>query len=222
MKKLLSISNKRKSIFFNLLITAIFLALGILLSSLLLIADPNGGFVSMIFVLMVVLIARLTDGYLYGAVASFISVTCVNYIFTYPYWEFNFTIAGYPLTFLTMLSVSLTISAMTSQIKQQEQMRIESERETMRANLLRAVSHDLRTPVDLLPSIFSIGTRQITRDSDSRRNMGIGLSVCYSIVQAHNGIMRAENIPDGGSEFSFTLPLGEEQFLMEDLPYEDS
>lgn len=87
------------------LITAGLLSLGILLSWLLMLADPSGGFVSMIFVLMVVIIARLTRGFLCGVTASFISVICVNYIFTYPYWEFNFTISGYPLTFLTMLSV---------------------------------------------------------------------------------------------------------------------
>ena len=121
--------------------------LGTIVSALLLIADPTGGFVSMIFVLMVVLVARLTDGYVYGVTASFIGVICVNFVFTYPYLAFNFTMTGYPVTFLTMLSVSLIVSTLTSQIKQQEQLRMETERETMRANLLRAVSHDLRTPL---------------------------------------------------------------------------
>lgn len=351
----------------NMLITLFFLSLGILLSALLFIADPADGFVSMIFVLMVVLIARLTDGYRYGVAASFVSVICVNYIFTYPYWEVNFTIAGYPLTFFTMLSVSLLISAMTSQIKQQELIRTETEREIMRANLLRAVSHDLRTPLtsivgsasailenneilsqdqkhtllksirdeaqwlirmvenllsitrigdtpanlnkqpemveeifssvaakfqkrfpeisltasvprapllvpmdailieqvlmnlmenaayhsgcteidiaadrsnqeaifrvrdngngipeDLLPHIFSVAGSRAVEDTDRRRNMGIGLSVCHSIVLAHEGTMRAANTSENGALFQFTLPLGEEQLIMEDFPYEDS
>ena len=128
-------------------VTAGLLLLGCALSGALLALDHTGGFVSMIFVLVVVLVARLTDGYAYGAAASFVGVVCVNYIFTYPYWEFNFTISGYPLTFFTMLSVSLIVSALTSQIKRQEQLRVETDRETMRANLLRAVSHDLRTPL---------------------------------------------------------------------------
>ena len=129
------------------LITLGLLLLGYGLSNLLLLADPGGGFVSMIFVLMVVLTARLTEGYACGVAASFVGVICVNYVFTFPYWEFNFTISGYPLTFLTMLSVSLIVSALTSQNKRQEHLRMENERETMRANLLRAVSHDLRTPL---------------------------------------------------------------------------
>ena len=45
--------------------------------------------------------------------------------------------------------------------------------------------------------------------ADGRRNMGIGLSVCMSIVQAHGGTMQAENRETGGALFSFTLPLEE-------------
>jgi len=44
---------------------------------------------------------------------------------------------------------------------------------------------------------------------DSKRNMGIGLSVCMSIVKAHKGNMRAENISTGGARVSFWLPLEE-------------
>ena len=138
---------ERRHILRDILITAGLLLLGVLLSTLLMIVDHTGGFASMIFVLMVVLVARLTDGYVYGVAASFFSVILVNYAFTYPYGAVDFTIAGYPLTFLTMLSVSLIVSAMTSQIKRQEKQRIEAEREALRANLLRAVSHDLRTPL---------------------------------------------------------------------------
>lgn len=138
---------ERRHILRDILITAGLLLLGALLSTLLMIVDHTGGFASMIFVLMVVLVARLTDGYVYGVAASFFSVILVNYAFTYPYGAVDFTIAGYPLTFLTMLSVSLIVSAMTSQIKRQEKQRIEAEREALRANLLRAVSHDLRTPL---------------------------------------------------------------------------
>ena len=39
------------------------------------------------------------------------------------------------------------MSALTTQIKWQEQMRLEVEKEKTRANLLRAVSHDIRTPL---------------------------------------------------------------------------
>ena len=46
-----------------------------------------------------------------------------------------------------MLVVAIITSMMTTQIKKQSEVRVEVEREKMRGNLLRAVSHDLRTPL---------------------------------------------------------------------------
>ena len=103
--------------------------------------------VPLLFVLAVLLVSRYTDGYKYGIFASFVAVVGVNYAFTYPYFALNFTIAGYPLTFLVMLIVSAVVSTLTTQIKQQEHIRMEAEKEKMRGNLLRAVSHDIRTPL---------------------------------------------------------------------------
>ena len=103
--------------------------------------------VPLIFVLAVMLVSRLTSGYFYGILASLFSVFFVNYVFTYPYFAFNFTIAGYPLTFISMLGVSLVICTLTTRIQMQEAVRLEAEKENMRANLLRAISHDLRTPL---------------------------------------------------------------------------
>ena len=42
---------------------------------------------------------------------------------------------------------------------------------------------------------------------DSRRGMGLGLSICASIVKAHGGQISGENLPEGGALFRFTLPL---------------
>ena len=325
------------------------------LCALLRMIDSSDVFVALIFECAVVLVSRFTDGYLFGLLASFLGVFGVNWIFTYPYMQLNFTISGYPLTFLVMLAVSVVVSALTTQIKQQEKLRAEAEKEKMRGNLLRAVSHDIRTPLTaivggidailengeklspetrtsllenmrdesnwligvvenllsvtrmsgasnikkeleageevlgaasmkfqrhypatrveisapdtllmipmdiilieqvlinlmenavqhgktttqislrltrrenfalfevsddgqgiepaLLPRLFD---GYLTRDqesiSDKRRNMGIGLSVCKSIVQAHGGEMRAANRPGGGAILQFTLPLEE-------------
>ncbi len=41
---------------------------------------------------------------------------------------------------------------------------------------------------------------------DAHRGMGIGLSICRAIVRAHQGSIRAWNMPDGGAVFEFTLP----------------
>jgi len=36
--------------------------------------------------------------------------------------------------------------------------------------------------------------------------MGIGLSVCQSIIKAHDGFLAAGNNPEGGAFFRFGLP----------------
>ncbi len=103
--------------------------------------------VPMIFVLAVLVVALCTEGYFYGLLAAGSSVLGVNYAFTYPYLKLDFSVYGYPLTFMTMLAVGFAVSTLTTRLKAQEKLRAESEREKMRANLLRAVSHDLRTPL---------------------------------------------------------------------------
>ena len=114
----------------------------------------NSGNIALIYILTLIIIIRYTDGYLPGLVFSIIAVICVNYLFTYPYFELNFTLSGYPVTFLEMLGVTLLISTMTTNMKQQalmiaekDKLLSETEKEKMRANLLRAISHDLRTPL---------------------------------------------------------------------------
>lgn len=131
----------------DLLVTVCILLCAAAVCILLRAADTSDGFASPIFVLAVLLISRFTTGYLFGLIASVLGVICVNFIFTYPYWAFNLTISGYPLTFLSFLAVSVITSTLTTQIKRQEQLRIENEKEKMRANLLRSVSHDIRTPL---------------------------------------------------------------------------
>ena len=103
--------------------------------------------VPLLFVLAVLFVSRFTEGYSYGIIASMVAVVAVNYMFTFPYFQINFTITGYPLTFIAMLAVAVSVSTLTTQIKRQEQLRREAEQEKMRANLLRAVSHDIRTPL---------------------------------------------------------------------------
>ena len=44
---------------------------------------------------------------------------------------------------------------------------------------------------------------------DGRRGLGLGLSLCRSIVQAHGGSITVEDNYPKGAIFSFTLPLAE-------------
>ena len=103
--------------------------------------------IPMIFVLGVFLVSWKTRGYFWGIAASLISVLVVNYTFTYPYWAFDLMSPECVFSAVIMLIVAVMTGTLTTQLKVQEKIRAEIERERMRGNLLRAVSHDLRTPL---------------------------------------------------------------------------
>ena len=99
-----------------------------------------------IMALAVFVISYVTDGFLYGIIASMLSVLVLNFAFVFPYFAFNFNIPENIISAVVMLAITIMTSTLTAQLKMQEKVRIESEKEKMRGNLLRAVSHDLRTP----------------------------------------------------------------------------
>ena len=112
-------------------------------------ASQNGdtGYVYMIFLLDVFLTALLTEGFFFSLIISIFAVLSVDYIFTPPYWNVSFTLSGFPLTFLVTMTISVVTGIVTSRAKQMDEVRREAELERMHGNLLRAVSHDIRTPL---------------------------------------------------------------------------
>lgn len=57
------------------------------------------------------------------------------------------------------------------------------------------------------PTLFEGYSSGKNKSSDSSRGMGIGLSICRSIIKAHNGKIEAKNKTGGGAVFRFILPL---------------
>ena len=99
------------------------------------------------FVFAVFLVSLLTQGYFWGVAASVIGMLLVNYAFTFPYFALNFMIPSNFYSALVMAIIAVLTSALITKVKHQEAMKTEVEKEKMRANLLRAISHDLRTPL---------------------------------------------------------------------------
>ena len=104
-------------------------------------------YVAMIFLLDVFLTAFFTDGFLFSLLDAVLGVLSVDYIFTEPYWHISFTLSGVPVTFLVMMTISILTGILTSRAKQLDAVSREAEREKLYAGLLRAVSHDIRTPL---------------------------------------------------------------------------
>ncbi|MBD9227202.1 MAG: DUF4118 domain-containing protein [Clostridiales bacterium] len=111
--------------------------------------DKTGdtSYVAMLFLTDVFLTAVLTDGYLFSILCAVLGVFSVDYIFTEPYWHISFTLAGFPLTFLVMMTISILAGALASRAKQMEATQRQMIREKMRGNLLRGMGHDIRTPL---------------------------------------------------------------------------
>lgn len=59
-----------------------------------------------------------------------------------------------------------------------------------------------------LPNLFETFYTSQTKSADAKKGIGLGLSICESIVKAHGGTIGAKNrMDEPGAEFMFTLPL---------------
>ena len=132
--------------------------------------------IPMFFVLGVFLVSVLTSGYAWGISASLFSVLAVNYAFTFPYFEVNFSIPVNFFSAVVMLVVAVITCALPTKIKHAEKLKADSEREKMRANLLRAVSHDLRTPLTTIYGSSSMLLENFDRyPAEDRQNLLRGI-----------------------------------------------
>jgi two-component system sensor histidine kinase KdpD len=62
---------------------------------------------------------------------------------------------------------------------------------------------------EALPWCVKTGVAVTQKRPDAARGMGIGLTICDTIVKAHGGTLEAENRAEGGAAFRFMLPLEE-------------
>lgn len=61
-------------------------------------------------------------------------------------------------------------------------------------------------PKDFLPKIFD--PYFSTKQRGDRKGMGLGLTICHSIVQKHRGAISVDSIPGVGTTFNIFLPAG--------------
>jgi two-component system sensor histidine kinase KdpD len=59
---------------------------------------------------------------------------------------------------------------------------------------------------DKIDKLFDSFYTAIDNSSDKKHGMGLGLNICKSIVEAHNGKIIAKNNSIGGASFKFYLP----------------
>lgn len=104
-----------------------------------------------VYLFAVLVCSVITTGPLCGLLASVISVLVFNFFFTVPRFTFRFSDPNYLVTMPIMLMVALLTGSLTTRLKdnvrEKEEAAALARSEQLRANLLRAISHDLRTPL---------------------------------------------------------------------------
>lgn len=220
----------------NVFITLFLLFLSFLVSSLLRGHTGGENNSALVFSLAVATISFLTDGYFYGISASIISVFFVNVYFMVPYAQFSLNQTGYPLAMLSMVTISCLICALTSKVKhlaveavrrekstkelyalneklnaEKAAIQLESDRETMRSNILRAVSHDLRTP---LTAISGSAAVLLSSPDISEKNMSMIHDIkndADTLIIMVENLLSVTRIQDG------TLPLKMREEMLEEV-----
>lgn len=192
---------------------------------------------ALVFVLAVMLISVITTSYAYGVVASLVGGFCINYFFMYPFSAFSLSIAGYPVAMFSMIMISIIVCALTSKVKsmaveavKREQntkalyelnqqlyeekaaIQLEAARESIRSNILRAVSHDLRTPLTAIS-----GAAAVLLSSDemqSEKNASLLLDIkndADSLITMVENLLSVTRIQDG------TMPLKKKEEMLEEV-----
>ncbi len=175
--------------------------------------------IALFFMVGAIMVARHTNGYIYGIFSSVFGVIFINCFFTYPYSHIDFTRPDYPFTFVCILALSLVTSTVTTNLKRQaevlrfhEKQLAEAEKEKMRANLLRAVYHDLRTP--LTGIIGSISAIKESGDGYSKEEFQELISNVYDdaswMLNMVENLLSVTKIHTGGSQFATTPEIVEE------------
>ncbi len=143
--------NFRQTVFLNIVITVFMFCLATFVGYVFKKMGLSDATIIMAYILGVLLTAVFTDHQIYSMVISVISVIAFNFLFIEPLFSLKAQANEYPVTFLVMLIVAFITSSLAAQLKVQSRLSAEAgslaQKEKLRADLLRAISHDLRTPL---------------------------------------------------------------------------
>ena len=220
----------------DILVTAVLLCGAYCASSILISHTGGENNSALVFVLAVTIISSLTTGYFYGIFASIVGTFCINIYFMEPYATFTLNRTGYPVAMLSMVAISCVVCALTTRVKQQAAeairrekntkalyemnqklneekaaIQLESARETIRGNILRAVSHDLRTPLTAISGAASVllGSPEISEKNLSMLQ-DIKSDADALIIMVEN-LLSVTRIQDG------SMPLKKREEMLEEV-----
>lgn len=141
-------------------------------------------------ILGVFLISVFTKAYIWGIAASVGSVILVDYYSVKPSLILGPFSLESTITAIIMFSIAIITSTLTARIKHEKKIRKEAYAERMRANLMRAVGHDLRTPLTAIHASAAAISENYDSLSFEQR-----MDLVRDIQQESDGLVRmVENI----------------------------
>jgi two-component system, OmpR family, sensor histidine kinase KdpD len=127
----------------------------------------------MTYILGVLLIADLTDGYRYGVIASVLGVLIFNFFFTEPYYTLIAYSPEYPITFVIMLIAALITSTLTARAKRDSRL---AEMRENRMHILYQIERNL---------LAVKSTEQVSAIASKDISALFGVSVLVAISDIH-------------------------------------
>ena len=94
-----------------------------------------------VYILSVLLVSFLTEGYVYGIAASVLSVLGFNFLFTEPRFTLRAYETGYPLTFFVMFAAAILTSSLTARAREESKTNAQK---AYRTEVLLTASRDLQ------------------------------------------------------------------------------
>lgn len=163
-----------KIIFYDLLKTLGIYTLATIIALIFVASNVINDNIYGVYMLSVALTAFVTNGYFWSIFSSVVGVVAVNFFFTAPYYNLDFSLTGYPITFAILLLMSCLTSGLTGRVKKsailaaykQKRAQLLSE---MSAALLKA--HELDSILDIsLSTIFEMFNCSVVIYLDSPNN----------------------------------------------------
>ena len=183
-----------------------------------------------IYIFSAALVGRMAHGYLWGILASVFGVAATNVLFTEPYYRFDLSRPGWLLSFGVLLAVSLFVSCLIQRYRKmkdraedtarrvqgsymtQMQTGRGAENERMKNHLLRAISEDLKIPMNEIKRtadrlyeggdaldlpVRSKMAKSISNESEWMVRM---IDNLLSVTQINDDTMKAQKVPEIAEE----------------------
>ena len=220
----LSDKKKKKNAYISVLkdfgISLIILAAATIAGYLFKLGGLTDSNIIMLYIIAVLVISILTSKIYYCLGSSIVGVLVFNYLFTYPEFSFSAHDAGYPVTFLTMFITALIAGTLANKLKrntliaeqnarEKEEAALLAQNEQLRANMLRTISHDLRTPLTSISgnasTLISGGT---ALDETARQQIYTDIfSESMWLIEMVENLLYATRIEDGRMQLNISVEI---------------